>query len=319
MPRELTLRQIEGFKAVVDTGTISGAASKMYISQPAMSKLITHLEADAGISLFDRSKRRLTLTIHGKRFYEEIDRIFAGVRQVQKVADAIRREEQGQLTIGVMPALSGKFIQRTLSNFLSGQPKVFCSVQSHSSDHISDWLATRRLDVGLVNGRIENRYIVTEPFAEHPLVCIMPHGHPLESRKKIEPNDLDGQRFIAFNSDSYSGKLIGTLLETNKVETNTVLVANLATAVCEFVAAGHGVSLIHPLYVCGFENHLTIRRFVPETPYHFQICRSRESRNGELVQDFFDVARATANEACALMLETHFAKASSRIATSRTR
>jgi len=303
VPRELTLRQIEGFKAVVETGTISNAASKMNISQPAMSKLIAHLEADAGISLFDRAKRRLTLTAQGLRFYEEIDRIFAGVRQVQKVADAIRREEQGQLSIGVMPAISGTYMQRAVSNFLKVRPKVFCSVQSHSSDHISDWLATRRLDVGLVNGRIENRYIVTETLAEHPLVCITPLGHPLAMRDCIRPEDLNGQRFVGFNSDTYSGRLITTMLEVNKVEIETVLVANLASVVCEFVAAGQGVALIHPLYVCGFERRLTIRPFLPETLHHLQICRSRESRNGELVQAFFEVARKTADDTCSMMLQ----------------
>lgn len=303
MPRELTLRQIEGFKAVVETGTISNAAAQMGISQPAMSKLITHLEEDARIALFDRARRRLMLTAQGTRFYEEIDRIFAGVRQVQKVAEAIRREEQGQLTIGVMPALSGTFIQRAISRFRAAHPKVFCSVLAYSSDQISERLATRRLDVGLVNGCIENRYLVTEQFAEHPLVCIMPPAHPLAARDRITPADLGGIDFVAFNADTYSGRLIGAMLEAQDVGAQVVLTANLASAVCDFVAAGQGVSLVHPLYLSGYEGRLAVRRFIPETPYRFQICRSRESRNRELVRVFFDVTRAIADETCARMPE----------------
>ena len=72
-----------------------------------MSKLIAHLEEDTGLKLFDRVKGRLAPTARGMRLYEEIDRIFDGIRQVENAIDTIRREEEGQLLIGVMPALSG--------------------------------------------------------------------------------------------------------------------------------------------------------------------------------------------------------------------
>ncbi len=306
MPRELTLRQIEGFKAVVETGTISAAALKLKISQPAMSKLISHLEEDAGFTLFDRSRRRLSLTHRGTRFYEEINRIFAGVRQVQKVAEAIRREERGQLLIGVMPALSGAFIQRVTSNFLRRRPNVFCAVQSNNSDRVIELLATRRLDVGMVNGWVGNRYVQPELLLEHPLVCIMPKGHRLERKDKIAPEDLSDERLVAFDSESFTAKRVSALLDEYKVHPETVLVANLASTVCEFVAAGEGISLIHPLFACGFESRITMRRFEPETPYHFQICRIRENTNGDLVQDFLSEMRKTAIEICESMIITSY-------------
>jgi DNA-binding transcriptional LysR family regulator len=298
MARELTLRQIEGFMAVVETGTISAAALQLRISQPAMSKLIAHLEEDAGLALFDRTKRRLALTDRGTRFYDEIDRIFSGVRQVQKVAEVLRREDQGQITIGVMPALAGAFIQRSVSNFLRERPKVFCSVQSHTSAQITELLATRRLDIGLVNGRVENRYIVSDNLLELPLVCIMPLGHPLEEKAVISPEDLDGHRFVAFDTDNVTGKRVADMMDAHKVRIDVVLVSNLSTTVCEFVAAGEGVSLIHPLFMSGFEQRLSTRPFNPATPYHFQICRPRENRNTELVQQFLKEMRKTATEIC---------------------
>src|ERR1700752_1319171 len=107
MRRHLTLRQIEAFKAVIEYGTLSRAAAAIFVTQPAMSKIIGNLEADADLVLFDRVKGRLIPTQHGMRLYEEIDRIFTGVRQVENAIDAIRREDKGRITIGVMPALSG--------------------------------------------------------------------------------------------------------------------------------------------------------------------------------------------------------------------
>lgn len=121
MPRPLNLRQIEAFKAVMELGTISRAAETLNISQPAMSKLVAHLEADTGLRLFDRVKGRLAPTEHATRLHEEVGRIFSGVRQVESAIDALRRETQRRLMIGAMPALAGSFIQRATTSFLGAK------------------------------------------------------------------------------------------------------------------------------------------------------------------------------------------------------
>src|SRR6185312_6541071 len=154
--RPINLRQIEAFKAVIENGTISRAALMLHISQPAMSKLIAHMEADTGLRLFDRLKGRVAPTEQAMRLYEEVDRIFAGVRQVANAVDAIRREAQGRLAVGVMPALAGSFIQRATSGFLQSHPNVFCLVQSLSSQWVVDRMVMKKLDFGVVSAGIDN-------------------------------------------------------------------------------------------------------------------------------------------------------------------
>jgi DNA-binding transcriptional LysR family regulator len=302
MPRQLNLRQIEAFKAVIENGTVSRAALMLNVSQPAMSKLIAHLEADTGLNLFDRLKGRLAPTEHGMRLYEEVGRIFAGVRQVESAVDAIRREEQGRLAIGVLPALANSFIQRATTSFLKDRLNVFCSVQSLSSQWIVDWLIARKLDVGLVSARVDNPYVVLEPLMEHPLVCIMPLGHPLAAKGQVEPQDLDQIPFVAFDTDIYVSHLIEEMFEAYTVRPETVLLANTAPTVCEFVAAGLGVSLVHPLMVSGLEDRLAVRRFLPDIPYGFQLCRSADSRNARHVEAFAQELWALAAQVSRSML-----------------
>jgi DNA-binding transcriptional LysR family regulator len=294
MPRQINLRQVEAFKAVIENGTVSRAAAILNISQPAASKLIAHLEDDTGLKLFDRVKGRLAPTERGMRLYEEIDRIFDGIRQVENAIDTIRREQEGQLLIGVMPALSGSFIQEATAGFLKDRPGVFCSIQSRSSQWIADWLVTRKLDVGLISSRIDNPYIVTESLMEHPLVCIMARDHELARKRVIKPKNLDGAPFISFDPESYTGQRIAPVLEEHHVHANVVLVANVSPTLCEFVAAGLGVSLVHPLMVSGMQDRLAVRRFEPAIQLDFQLCRPRDSRNADLVDAFVQGARATA-------------------------
>lgn len=302
MPRRLTLRQVEAFKAVIENGSISNAAEMVHISQPAMSKLIAHFETDTGLRLFDRLKGRLAPTESGMRLYEEINRIFAGVRQVENAAEALRREERGQLVVGVMPALSGSFIQRATTGFLKDRRNMFCSVQSLSSQWIVDWLVARKLDVGLVGSQVDNPYVTLEPLMEHPLVCIMSLDHPLAPKSQIEPQDLDQIPFVAFHSDTYIGRRVGGMFDDYRVKPQIVLVANVVPTICEFVAAGLGVSLVHPLTASGLERRLAVRRFEPEILFNFQLCRSADSRNAQLVEAFAQEVRATAEQISRSML-----------------
>jgi DNA-binding transcriptional LysR family regulator len=302
MPRQLNLRQIEAFKAVMENGTVSRAAEMINISQPAMSKLIAHLEADTSLKLFDRVKGRLAPTEHAMRLYEEVERIFAGVRQVENAVDAIRREEQGRLLIGVMPALSGSFIQRATTAFLRERRGLFCSVQSLNSEWIIDRLVDRKIDIGLVSSRVDNPYVTLEPLMEHALVCIMPLDHPLAVNSLIEPHDLEQVPFVSFNPDTYSGHGVRKMFEDYNVSAQTVLIANVAPTLCEFVAAGFGVSLVHPLMVSGFEDRVAVRPFEPEIPFHFQLCRSADSRNAKLIDAFANDLRTTAAQISRSML-----------------
>ncbi|KAK0330998.1 hypothetical protein LTR94_030637, partial [Friedmanniomyces endolithicus] len=190
-----------------------------------MSKLIAHLEFDTGLKLFDRVKGRLAPTEHAMRLYEEVDRIFAGVRQVENAVEAIRRQEQGRITVGVMPALAGSFIQRVTMSFLEKRSNVFCSVQSLSSQWIVDWLVTRKLDIGLVEPGLDNPYLTIEPLMEHPLVCIMRPDHPLAAKSVIEPPDIDGMPFVTLNPDSHPGHRLEVMFDTYRIWPQIMLVA----------------------------------------------------------------------------------------------
>ncbi len=294
MKTRLSLRQIEAFKAVIEQGTISRAANVLHVSQPAMSKMITNLELDAGLLLFDRLKGRLAPTQRGMRLYDEIDRIFAGVQQVENAIDAIRREDQGRITIGVMPALSGSFVQMVTSAFLKRHPRAFCVVESRGSPQIAEWLVTRKLDVGFVESGIDNPYLLSEPMMEHALVCVLPVGHPLQAKAVISPTDLDDQPFISFSPEDSTARHIASTMADHRAHLNVALVASNAQTVCEFVAGGHGVSLIHPVLARSFGERLIVRPFEPVIPHHFQICHSRDSRHTHLVSDFIVIARDVA-------------------------
>ncbi|RUV97488.1 LysR family transcriptional regulator [Mesorhizobium sp. M5C.F.Ca.IN.020.14.1.1] len=296
MSRAINLRQIEAFKAVIENGTISRAAEILHVSQPNMSKLIAHLEADTGLQLFERQKGRLSPTDHAMRLYDEVGRIFAGVRQVENAVEAIRREDQGTLAVGVMVTLASTFAQLVTSRFLAGRSSLFCSIHTLSSSWIVDGLIARKLDVGLVGPSADSPYVKLETMMRHPLVCIMAPGHRFTEKQVIEPSDLHEVPFVAFPGDTFLGRRIAGMFESYKVQPKIAMVADNAPSVCEFVAGGLGVALVHPATLIGLEGRLVIRRFEPEIFYYFQLCRSVDSKKAQLVDAFAEEVRRVAAE-----------------------
>ncbi len=294
MAGALNLRQIEAFKAIVELGTVSRAAERLEISQPAASKLLAHFEQGTGLRLFERTRGRLVPTAQGMRLHEEIDRVFAGIRSIENAVEMIRREAQGRLLVGVLPALSGSFIQRATIAFLKRCPNVYCSIQSLSSQLIVQGLAMRKLDVGIISARVDNPLLVTEPLVRHPLLCIMRPGHVLARRRVIRPEHLDGVPFVSFGLESYTGQSTADVFARLAVRPDVVLTANVTPTVCQFVAAGLGVSLVHPLFVAGMERRLAIRPFEPAIPFDFLLCYPSDARNRQLVDRFVQEAKALA-------------------------
>ena len=302
MPRQLNLRQIEAFKAIIENGTMRQSAEVLNISQPAVSKMIANLEFDTGLQLFDRVKGRLAPIDNGLQLYEEVNRIFSGVRQVENAVEVIRRQEQGRIAIGVMPGLSGSFIQRVASSFLDTRAKVFCSVEPLSSQLIIDRLIARKLDVGLVGSGYANPYVTSAPLMSHALVCIMPKGHPLSKKSLVKPKDLEGIPFVSLHADTFIGNRLATMFEDYDVHPDIRLVSSGALTIGQFVAAGLGVSLVHPLTVSGLEDRIVVRRFDPEMVYNFQLCRVADSKNANMIDLFAKEAMSVAAQISASIL-----------------
>lgn len=292
MARPITLRQIEIFKALIEHGTVSRAAEILNISQPSASKALTHFESDTQLRLFERHKGRLVPTPDAIRLYAEIDRIFAGVRQVENAIATLRRDDHGQLSVGVLPALADAFIERVTTAFRVRHPDLFFSFRCSGSRWIVEHVLRRELDVGLISSQIDNPSLAAEPLLEHPLVCVMPIGHPLADCEVVRPDDVDGMPFVALNADVYTGHKAAKIFEQYHVNPRIVLTTATSHTVRQFVAAGYGISLLHPLFIVGVEDRVIARRFEPETPTNLQLCFARDTRKEDLINEFAVEAKA---------------------------
>ena len=117
MRRPINHRQLEAFRAVMEAGTVTVAAERLYITQPAVSRLIQDLESALALTLFERRRGRLAPTVEAQALYEEVERSFSGLDKIAQAAADIRSLSRGTLRIAAMPALALGFLPRTIKKF----------------------------------------------------------------------------------------------------------------------------------------------------------------------------------------------------------
>jgi DNA-binding transcriptional LysR family regulator len=291
MMRNPSLRQLEALAAVIEAGTVSGAAEVLHISQPAASKLIRDLEADTGLELFERESGRLVPTGRGMRLYEEVERIFGGVNQLARAVEAIRREERGQIVVGVMPGLSGPFMGRALAVFRHQHPDVFVLMESRSSQYLAEAVLLGRLDLAVIISGIAHSSLEAEALPGEPMVCALPRGHPLTRLETVTVKDIGAAPFVSFGSSSATRRALETTFEAAGERLNVVIEANTAPNVAEFVAGGLGLTVAPPIFLESVAGRVELRPFLPKLEESFTILRPRRARNSTLVTSFIEAVR----------------------------
>ena len=138
----ITLRQVDAFRAVMMTGTITGAAEILEVSQPAISRLVKDLERALGFELFSRQGRQINPTIEGRMFFEEVETAHLGLNQLNQSAINIRDHKEGSLRIVTIPSVVTMFIGPILKAFNKEYPLVAVSLEVQPTQRVFEYLVT---------------------------------------------------------------------------------------------------------------------------------------------------------------------------------
>ena len=145
----MNLRQIEAFQAVMKTGSVTEAAKLLFITQPAVSRLISDLEYKCGMRLFERSPNRLTATSEAQALYREVDRSFIGLEAIRRSAKAIAERQVGRVRIAAMPICVDSFLPALIARYLNSHPDVSIELEYADRSEIVELIRTQQYDLGI--------------------------------------------------------------------------------------------------------------------------------------------------------------------------
>jgi DNA-binding transcriptional LysR family regulator len=291
----MNLRQIQALQAVIESGTVSRAAERLSISQPAVSKLLNNLERTTGLALFDRRRGRLSPTPEALMLFEEMERVFQGVVSIDRYADEIRNVQHGSLRVGVMPALSTGFVQEIVARLIADRPKLQISIHARTSPKLAEWIVGGHLDVGLTSHEIQHSELIQQALCRRRFVCVMPLGHRLAQKKMVDIGDFEDETFISVTDDALRQKL-DRIFDAAGIRRRLTLEAPMAPTICALVAKGLGVSVLSPLYLGVLTPLVAIRPFRPVVETEIRILLPRHRSTSLVAQAFIDAAYAFVSE-----------------------
>lgn len=279
MEPRLNYRQVQAFKAVFECSSMTLAAERLSISQPAVSKLIGQLERRVGFALFDRASGRLLATTEGRLLYEDVERALTGIESLGEKARDIRERRYGRLVIGAMPALSLGLMQSLVADMIASHPSITVDLQTRTSPQLLTLIAARQLDVAAIAHLGRNPLVHIEALHRIAMVCALPPGHRLASRDVIRARDLEGEPFISLSMLDQLGPRIRQSLISAGVHPVGQVSTALAASACAFVAKGLGVAIVDPFSTTLFSrDHIVVRPFDPLIEIEIAVVRSQDLR-----------------------------------------
>jgi LysR family cyn operon transcriptional activator len=238
----MELRHLRYFVAVAETASVSRAAERLRMTQPALSRQIRDLERELGLMLFDRLGRRVALTAEGDDLLRRCRDLLAGAESLAARAEALRGGEQGVLRVGATP----QTLESVFAGFLTRYRRRRPGIDVHLTEDGGPGLL-HRLDRG------ELHLTVTAPGGSGlagrllfpgRILAVIHVRHRLARRRTVDVAELAGERLLVLNRDFGSRQWFDAACQVAHVRPQIVLESAAPHTLVALAAAGHGLALV---------------------------------------------------------------------------
>ncbi|HTX46762.1 MAG TPA: LysR family transcriptional regulator [Solirubrobacteraceae bacterium] len=259
----MELRQLRYLVALAEERNFTRAAEREHIAQPALSQQIRRLESDAGVTLVERTTRRVALTEAGELLAVRARRILAELDAARADLAALTGIQTGHVLIGAIHTMGPVDLSLALGAFHQQHPGVELTVREEASEELAELLRVDELDLAFlsVTERIESHGIGLHPLVTEELVAIVARNHRLGGRRRVRMAELAGERFIAFREGARLRELLITAGHAAGFEPEIALESNESQLIRRLVARELGVAIV-PRSDAGTDPELSVATLV---------------------------------------------------------
>lgn len=243
-PMVFKLRHMEVFRAVMLTGSISAAAKLLYVSQPAVSKLIQHIEARLAYPLFERVNNRLVPTAEAQVLFREVERVYQAALQVNECALALGAGGQRKLRISCSASLSTVVIPMALAQLKRESPSLNIEWQTSLMGEMPNQILSKKVDLSIAALPVVHDHLYSQAFMRGRMVVVMPPGHLLAGQPALTLQQLEGHALLLFRPDMPFGKLLAEHIGRRGLQLKSLLSFTNANEAVALVKQGMGISVI---------------------------------------------------------------------------
>lgn len=263
-------RQVEAFRAVMLTGSVTEAANLMAVTQPAVSRLLRDLQGLLRLQLFEKRGTGLLPTAAAMALYTEVERSFVGLERITAAAEEIRGRRIGSLRVAALPALANGFLPRFIGRFLMDRPNLKLSFFGVISPLVVDWVLNGQCDVGFAEVPIAHAGLNAIRMPAVARVAVVPERHRLAEKAVIVPRDFEGETFISLSAGTASRHPVDAVFSREDVTRVLRVETSLSEIMCGMVSSGLGVAIADPFTAAEYAGRGVVARpFEPRIDFDF--------------------------------------------------
>jgi LysR family transcriptional activator of glutamate synthase operon len=242
----MELRQLRYLVAVADEQHFTRAAAREHVAQPALSQQIRRLEAELGLTLVQRTTRRVAMTEAGDLLVGRARRAIAELEAATAELQSLAGVQTGRLSIGALHTMGPVDLSLLLATFHRRYPGVELTVREQSSEELAGMLRDDEIDLAFlsVTERIQSRGLALHPLVREELVAVLPPDHRLAGRRQVQLAELAQDAFISFREGARLRELLVSAAATAGFAPRIALESNESRRIRSLVSRGLGVAIL---------------------------------------------------------------------------
>ena len=226
--------------------SVSAAAEALFTSQPGVSKQIALLEEELGVTIFERSGKRLTaVTAPGSIVLAMARRMLSEAQNMKRVGADYAAESSGMLSIATTHTQARYPLPPVIQRFVQRHPAIRLHIQQGSPLQVADWVLDGSADLGIATEALDRHAeLLTLPCFQWAHLVVAPHGHPLQERQPLTLAGLADFPLITYDTTFTGRSHIDRAFERQSLRPNVMLTAIDSDVIKTYVGLGLGVGII---------------------------------------------------------------------------
>jgi LysR family transcriptional regulator for metE and metH len=241
--RDVSIRQLRALAALSGNGSVTAAAGRLNLTQPAVTLQLRKLQDLAGLPLIQRSNEGMLLTDAGREVLALCERIEAAITACEMSLEMIAGKTAGRISIGAV-STAKYFVPFAISGFSAMHPKVDITLSIGNRQEISAALRGYDLDFAIMGRPPVGIDVDVHLIGDHPHVIIAPTAHPLARKQKLALSALSKETFLTREPGSGTRSLMEQLFESAAVRPKIGMEMSSNETIKQAVIAGLGIAFI---------------------------------------------------------------------------
>ena len=291
----MDIRQMKVLRAVIMTGSTSGAAQLLNVSQPAISKTIKLIEEEVQMSLFERNGRKLRPTPQAFTILPDIERTISSQEAMCQKIEEVRSGRRGVIKVATAAMVSVWLLPHAIVRYRRLYPNVDFALTTSTTKEVTQLVYENKVDIGICQRGDGYNSISSQTISSAMIVCAMPNAHPLARLSSVSAEDLMPYPVIMANfNEPILGARIAETFTRKGLHPLRTIECNISFSSIGLVSAGLGVALVDS-YTVPIKG-VTTRPYLPTIDLQIHTIYSNDQPLSPMVSAFCHTVSEVAAE-----------------------